>query len=119
MNKSELFKQAHNITKETLKHEEGVYSDVFAISLKNLYSEIKEEKRVIVSQATRQKEMAPHIFTKTIEEMTKKQLNSPYLIGTASFAALKKVSSIAKAAKEYEAKEYAYYKKTGGHVTMC
>ena len=119
MNKSTLFNQAHKITKETLKHEEGVYSEVLAISLKNLYSEVAEQKRIILSEAKRQKQMAPHIFTKSIEEMTKKAINSPYLIGTAAFKIIKRIPAIVKIDKDEQLKAEEYYKKTGGHVTMC
>lgn len=119
MNAKQIFQQAHRLTKEVLKYNDADYHATFSSSLKVIYAGIKKEQASILNEAKRQKNKAPHIFTKSIEEMTESRLNSKYLAGTVVHKIISNMPSVKAKLKENQEKAYNYYKSTGGRITMC
>jgi hypothetical protein len=119
MNQSQVFTQAHKITRQKAQASELSYKELFSESLKDLYKAVKEKKASIIREAVWQKNKAPHIFTKTIEEMTYKRLGAHYMVSSCACEIIKNIPHIKEAAKARELKAAKYYKENGGHVTMC
>jgi len=120
MNKSQLFKFAHKLTKEILSHNEGNYQATFGECLKSLYAQIEQNKNIMVFQIKKQIERNPNIFTKTVEEYLEDRFYSnKFLVENAYHPIRKKMQHVIEANEARIEGERKYYKKTGGAVTMC
>lgn len=114
-----VFKEAHRITRETLKSQKGDYRATLSIALKMLYKAIEEKKASILNEAKWQKEKFPAIFKASIAEMAKPKLQNPFLVQDVATTIIKNIPENRKASQELSSKEEAYYKNIGGRVTMC
>jgi len=120
MNKSQLFKSAHKLTREVLSHNEGNYQATFGECLKALYAQIQHNKNVLIFQIKTQIERNPEIFTKSVEQYLQDRFYSnKFIIGTAAHHITQKMAHVIANNEVRQKEANAYYQKTGGAVTMC
>lgn len=121
LNKTEIFKFAHKLTKEILSQTEGDYQATFGECLKEIYISIQKYTEMVLFQIQHQKENHGHIFTKSEQAyMEEKRANKFYTTNaikhTKLFENLKHIKAELEATQKGA---HAYYKRSKRGVTMC
>lgn len=118
MNNTDIFNQAHRLTKETLKSQDGNYAATLGLCLKAIYAGIKAKKESLRKEAQFQIDRFPAVFKKPASEVVAKFVDSKYFVQDITSEIIKSITHIANRNKQAEKEAAAYYKRVGS-VTMC